>query len=136
MPSGFICIRKHFHTHTHKKKIFGFTKAIGVLTNLSVPSISTEVLGQQNSPLVILSRNTIILICVSSCCNVQFADMETFALLLGDRFWRLNRFHRYFVFLSKCKIVKLSNCRIQNKNVSYGTYGKKIHRNLSCILEF
>ena len=73
-----------------------------------------------NSPLVILSRNTIILICVSSCCNVQFADMETFALLLCDRFWKLNLSHRYFVFLSKCKIVES-----KKKNVSYGTYGKK-----------
>ena len=84
-----------------------------------------------NSPLVILSRNTIILICVSSCCNVQFADMETFALLLCDRFWKLNFFHRYFVFLSKCKIVELSNPK---KNVSYGTYGKKSIENspVSC----
>ena len=43
--------------------------------------------------------------------------METFALLLCDRFWKLNRFHRYFLFLSKCKIV--------DKNVSYETYGRK-----------
>ena len=32
---------------------------------------------QYFSPLVIVNRNTIILICVSSCSNVQFADLET-----------------------------------------------------------
>jgi hypothetical protein len=32
--------------------------------------------------------------------------METLALLLGDRFWKLNRFHRYFVSLSRYKIVE------------------------------
>jgi hypothetical protein len=30
MPSGFICIRKYFHKKI--KKIFGFCKAMGVLS--------------------------------------------------------------------------------------------------------
>ena len=85
-----------------------------------------------NSPLVILSRNTIILICVSSCCNVQFADMETFALLLCDCFWKLNVSIDIFV------PFKMQNCRIvkSKKKCFFRNLWKKIHRDFSCFLEF
>ena len=50
MPSPFICFRKYFHTF-FQKKLLGLSKAIGgfespylVMENVSVPSISLEVL--------------------------------------------------------------------------------------------